>query len=712
MIKELISGKKWSFKRVGGIFQVELKTVDDLKALGSLDPKLWAALSCPVNDLEIDRTTLKLIDFDDDGRVRIEEMLAAVDWTLARLRKPESLFIGGDLPIEAIKQDDDTGKALFDSALQILENVGDADSLTISVSQSADTKKIYGQTRLNGDGVIGIDATDDDVTKSLISEIIECFGPTTDRSGEPGVSQQMVTQFFTELKTYDQWWTRGEVESAEGADVFPLSDATPGAFEALVKVEKKIDDYFARCQLTAFDSRAESPLNHDVSLYAKIADADFSVHRQEVEQLPLAKISRKITLNLSEGINPEWKLRIDLFRKRVFIPLKLESELLTPDSWKTIKSRFKDYRSWRNAKPTTGVEKLPIARVRELLITPAREDLEQLLAEDRLLAPRMKAVDSVEKLARYHRDLVRILNNFVNFSDFYDVDQTAIFQAGVLYLDGRECRLCLRVKDPAKHAALASLSRAFVVYCECYRKDSSAKFSIAAVVSDGDASNLIVGRNGVFRDSNGLLWDSTIVRIIDNPISIREAFWLPYVRVGKFISSQIEKWAVTRDKAIQTQLETGVTDVASETASTTPSNEKKSGNIGGIAGMIAAGGIALGAVGAGLASLFNTLKALEWWELPIVMLSLVFMVSFPSMLIAWLKLRKRTLAPLLDASGWAVNGRTLISLALGHVLTLKASLPIGANCQFDERIKVRSYVWLALGIAIFASIFGWTLIFL
>jgi len=123
--------------------------------------------------------------------------------------------------------------------------------------------------------------------------------------------------------------------------------------------------------------------------------------------------------------------------------------------------------------------------------------------------------------------------------------------------------------------------------------------------------------------------------------------------------------------------------------------------------MLAAGGIALGALGAGLASLFNTMKALTWWELPLVILGVILMISLPSMLIAWLKLRKRTLAPLLDASGWAVNGRTLISAKLGRILTMRATLPLASHCQFDERSGVRGGIWAALGLTIVACLIGW-----
>lgn len=697
---------------MGGIFQAQLKSVDDLKQLGNLDPKLWVALSCPVNDLEIDQRTLSLIDFDADGRVRVEEMLDAVKWSVARLSKPESLFEGGDLQLAAINSNDPEGEKLLASAKQILANMGAAEATHISVEQAANTDKIYGQSRLNGDGVIAKDATDDLGVQKLIDEIIGCLGAETDRSGEPGITRKKLDAFFKELKTYEAWWTQGEIDSSKGEDVFPLADATPDAFTHFIAIEKKVDDYFARCQLAEFDSRAEDPLNHDIALYKKIAAEDFSTKRQDIEQLPLAKVTPGAIISVVSGINPEWKKRMQALSEKVLQPLSLGSgDCLELPEWEKVKLRFSAYRKWRQSKPETGVEKLKINRVRELLSSDLYQKVGTLLAEDEALAPEMKAVDGVEKLARFHRDLIQVLNNFVNFTQFYDESKHAIFQAGELYLDGRECSLCLRVADPAKHAVLASLSRAFVAYCECRRKDSPGKFYIAAVFSAGDSANLIVGRNGIFRDRKGLLWDTTIVRLIENPISIREAFLMPYVRVGRFIGDKIEKWAVSRDKAMQKQMETGVESVASDSTNKQP--EANSTNMGGVAGMLAAGGIALGAVGAGLASLFNTMKSLTWWELPLVILGVILMISLPSMIIAWLKIRKRTLAPLLDASGWAVNGRTLISARLGRVLTSRAALPIAAHCNFDERHGVRTTIWAALGITLVAGcVLGGYLLFL
>lgn len=693
----------WNFSRRGGIFQVQLKTVEDLRALERLDPKLWVALSCPVNDLEIDRRTLSLIDNDADGRVRIEEMLTAVQWTLARLSRPHSLFEGGELPLSAINTADEEGEKLLASAKRILANMGSQEAEVITVEQAANIEQIYGKSRLNGDGVIAKDASDDPAVQQLIGEIMDCMGAEIDRSGEPGTTEAKLTAFYKELQSYDFWWGQGEVETAKGEDVFPLGEATPEAFKHFIAAEKKIDDFFARCQLASFDTRAEAPLNPNVALYTRISGEDFSLPRPDIEQLPLAKVAGTSSVPILEGINPEWRQRMRHLCEKVIRPLGIGSgDTLELDEWQEVKARFEAYRRWRLSKPKTGVEKLQIKRVRHLLSSDLRGQVIALLEEDASLAPEMKAIDSVEKLARYHRDLITVLNNFVNFNQFYDESVSAIFQAGELFLDGRECHLCLRVGDPTKHAVLAGLSRAFVAYCECRRKDSPSSFHIAAVFSAGDSANLIVGRNGVFRDRRGLLWDTTIVRLIENPISIHEAFLRPYVRIGRFIGGKIEQWAITRDKAMQKQMETGVDSLASEAGDANKPGSSPA--FGGVAAMLAAGGIALGALGAGLASLFNTMKALTWWELPLVILGVILMISLPSMVIAWLKLRQRTLAPLLDASGWAVNGRTLISAKLGRVLTTRAKLPLASHCLFDERNGVRSGIWAALGLTLLACL--------
>src|SRR5262249_45093059 len=186
------------------------------------------------------------------------------------------------------------------------------------------------------------------------------------------------------------------------------------------------------------------------------------------------------------------------------------------------------------------VEKLGLARLADILKTPAKDAITKLIAADKALEREFQAIEDVERLIRYHRDLYRLLHNFVNFNDFYSPDRRAIFEAGTLYLDARSCELCVRVDDPGRHAALAGLAKAYLAYCDCTRP-SGEKMTIAAAFTGGDSDYLMVGRNGVFYDRKGRDWDATITKVVENPISIRQAFWSPYKKLVRLIEEQVAK---------------------------------------------------------------------------------------------------------------------------------------------------------------------------
>ena len=97
------------------------------------------------------------------------------------------------------------------------------------------------------------------------------------------------------------------------------------------------------------------------------------------------------------------------------------------------------------------------------------------------------------------------------------------------------------------------------------------------------------------------------------------------------------------------------------------------------AGIFAAIGLALGAIGTALAAVVTGFLQLAWWQMPLVVLGLMVLISGPSVLLAWLKLRQRNIGPLLDANGWAVNIRARISIPFGVRLTALATLPPGAQ---------------------------------
>ena len=63
------------------------------------------------------------------------------------------------------------------------------------------------------------------------------------------------------------------------------------------------------------------------------------------------------------------------------------------------------------------------------------------------------------------------------------------------------------------------------------------------------------------------------------------------------------------------------------------------------------------------------------------------------MMIAWLKLRKRNLGPILDANGWAVNARAKINVPFGATLSSVARLPRGSRRETGDRYAQKGFPW-------------------
>jgi hypothetical protein len=63
------------------------------------------------------------------------------------------------------------------------------------------------------------------------------------------------------------------------------------------------------------------------------------------------------------------------------------------------------------------------------------------------------------------------------------------------------------------------------------------------------------------------------------------------------------------------------------------------------------------------------------------------------MAMAWFKLKKRNLGPVLDACGWAINARAYINIPFGTSLTALADLPEGAKRSLADPYAEKRAVW-------------------
>ncbi|HET9450121.1 MAG TPA: hypothetical protein VFO83_04540, partial [Aggregicoccus sp.] len=452
---------------------------------------------------------------------------------------------------------------------------------------------------------------------------------------------------------------------------------TAAARALLGRLAPKLDDYYARCRIASFDPRAAFAMNRDDKDYLALATRELSVSAQELAAFPLSLIAAQQPLSLTRALNPAWADAVAQLRASVIAPLLGERDTLGEEEWTQLRARFAAFDAWMARKQGAAVEKLGEGRIEALRRSDAREALTALIAQDLAVEPVARSLADLEKLVRLHRDLYRLCDNFVSFREFYARKGKATFQAGTLYIDQRSCDLCIQVADPGKHAALAQLARSYLVYCECSRDGK--KMTIAAAFTAGDSDNLMVGRNGVFYDRQGRDWDATIVRIVDNPISVRQAFWAPYKKLVRFIEDQVSKRATDADSAANTRL----TGAAKEMQSAAEEGKVKEPKPKLDIGIVAALGVAVGGISAALGAMMQAFFGLGIW-MPLGFVALLFAISGPSMAIAWLKLRQRNLAPLLDANGWAMNSPARINIPFGTSLTQVATLPAGAARELKD----------------------------
>ena len=460
-------GYEWKFSTVGGVTRVNIESGEDIAHLNELDQKLWTVLSCPVKGLEFDEKTLALIDSDKDGRIRVNEVVAASQWLTHVLRDMNYLLEGKNaIDFAQVQGDTEEGKEVIDSALLILKQLGqEKESITL-----------------------------DDVAEYMAGYEEKCKAEYTAANAEPFEP--------------------------------PYGDKSDDAEAAVNAIRAKVADFFMRCKLVQFDEEASGALDVQVEKIASISANNLSDSVDEISTYPLARPVKEAMLPLNGGINPAWQAAFATLKGLVLDVDYPGKESLTEDEWNSVLAKIDAYTEWKAAGETA---------------------MNEAVAEK--LKVHAAAIEPVEKLLRLCRDFFKLLHNFVVFKDFYNraAGNTAVFQAGQLYIDQRCCDLCVKVSDMPKHMASAGKSGIYLLYCHCVSKVKGTEMDIVAALTNGDVKDMHEGKNAVFYDRTGQDWDATVTKIVDNPISIRQAFWSPYRKFGNWITEKITKKAEEKE---------------------------------------------------------------------------------------------------------------------------------------------------------------------
>ncbi len=677
---------QWNFRRLGGLDQAMLSTSGELSHLGDLNPKLWVALSCPTSGLEFDARTLSLIDTDNDGRIRVPEVLRAVAWLTARLANPADMIDAPEaMPLERITAATAEGRHLLETAKSVLKGLGKPEAATVSHADVTTALETAEQNTFNGDGILPPLAELGPEVTRFISDALAVIGGVTDSSGKPGINAAIANAFVDTIRALTTW--RASVDHT----ATPLGGDTAEAWQLTRELQDKIDDYFLRCDMASFAPWTCADPGEEER--PQILESGL-MESSSLEDLPLARVEPDRPLSFSKGLNPAWRKRVQRLGELIR-PLLATPEALSRQDWEALQKTLEPYKQALAKKPSvpeatvtvppTGLpDQLPQEQIERHLSANTLATVLGLIEQDANAPAASTDIADLERLVLYHAHLYRFLMNFVSFHDFYSLRHRAMFQSGTLFLDGRSCRLCLPVADVGAHAKLATMSQLCLVYCQCTRiKDKpdtgTESTTVVAAVTAGHADMLVEGRNGVFVDSSGRDWDATVIKVVMNPISIRQAIWDPYRRAARAIGGQVSKFAASKQADVAKKL--------GETASGTATGKAPAFDIGKSMGIFAAIGLALGALGTAVASIAHALFSLSWWQIPLVFVGVFLLISGPSMLLAWTKLRKRNLGPLLEASGWAVNSLVPINLPLGRQLTDMAALPCNARRSFNDPLR-------------------------
>ncbi|MBQ3608781.1 MAG: hypothetical protein IJA03_01905 [Bacteroidaceae bacterium] len=668
---------KWQFENIGGCSRVKIATGQDIAHLDELDTKMWTVLSCPVKGLEIDEKSLRYVDLDADGKIRVNDVVGVSQWATKVLKNPDLLLPGNDaIDIEDINVENEEGQKLAKAAKQILANLGKEET-RISLADTADIAAIFAKTRFNGDGVITPASSDVAEEINAITAAVAKTGGTMDRSGQLGVTAPQIEQFYAELKAYSDWCA-AEVPA-------PFGDKTDAVIAAYQALDAKMKDFFMRNKLAKFSPDSTVALDVQTSRIEAISAENLSVKGDEIAAYPIARITGEAAMDLTAPINPAWAGQ---FKVLEGVAIPAGQKTLSEEEWAAIGAQFAAYTAWKGSKAGASVEDLTIATVNELLQQDKKQALLDLVAQDASYKEEADNIEMVDKFLHILRDFYRLLKNFITFHDFYNKEKKlgAIFQSGTLIIDQRACRFCMKVENMPAHNATAATSGLFLVYCDCTTKTSAAKMQIVAAITVGEIGNLIVGKNALYYDNAGVEWDAVITKVVDNPISVAQAFWSPYRRMSVAVENLISKSAAEKDSKMMADA-TAKINAAPTTLPATPvpaagadaAAPKPAAappfDIAKFAGIFAAIGMAVGMIGTALASLAKGLWALTWWQLVLVFLGLMMLISGPAMVLAWLKLRRRNIAPLLNANGWAVNAASKISIPFGETLTDVAKYP-------------------------------------
>ena len=731
------------FQKLGRSSQAVVATPNDLADVCALPDGLWVATAATIDTLRLDKVFLSLVDADADGRIRSDDVRASIKWLFALL-KDTSAVKGGvtTLALHSLVEGGD-GALVRDAARRMLTSEGKPDGTEISLTTVRAVRAAEEARGLSSAGkVLPAAAGADAALKGFLEHVVEVTGGVLHPAGGNAVSADLLDAYLAQGKEWLAWVDRVVVDVSE-------------ALAAHTAVAAKLEQYFLLSDAIALDA--------DLAKRAWIETTgtdllDAAVATALLERAPLARPRADGVLDARSGLNPAWRGRVQAWASAVG-GLGLDAARIDRALVAAVAGKLEAYSAWLAKKPSTkagdrGNDALR-AHLEDASLASRTRDL---LVKADAAALALDGVKLVEKAILYQAWLLPLANSMVTLPDLFDTKARCWMEHGTLVIDGRVFDLALKVNDVARAERFAAMSPLYTMFVRVGEKGGTLDHEYMVPVTAGERMHLVDGMWGVFFDVEGLEHHAQIRKMVANPISISEALWSPFRKIGESIQTALDKASASQTGAMSTSV-TAKATAAADTAAAAPTHVLAAGSppvvpaappvpavpaapvpaaplapmaalpaphpavppspLGGLPVLLAGGGIALGAIGAfvtgALAQLFSAtatvsagigdlaksslqavaaasgpgetgvianmtdasttvIAAVSYPFALLLVIAGIVLVPFliyavPVSLATWFRLRRRDLATLLEASGWAINTRLYLDRNLAVRLT-------------------------------------------
>ena len=661
---------KYALVNYGGSFQLDIRDAADLEALNIMDEAFWMATSAPVFGLNCDKELIQILDTNKNGRILSSDLREASSRLLKTLKNKDNINNRSEsIGIQDIDISSDEGKLLKSSIVEILKNLNFPEDHRLTLKELRNDKGILCNGLTNGDGIIPPNRVENPEVKQLIEDIMECLGGQEDVNGNPGVDAGKLKNFLELAKKYIAWKDSGEFSP----DILPLHEKTAQAYETYSEIKPKIDEYFQLCELKKYNKELKrvqrEPESPDYIYECSENIEDYLIHS------PLSTINESPVLKLTENLNPHFSELILKLQEQV-----LDEFLARPvmevykSDWKKVGEIFKPYQDWLQSTNGIEVKSVEESRLRKYINEGVSDTLQSMIDEDLKLGEKLKVRRKLEEIIILQKNIIDFSNNFVSFPNLYNPEQRAIFEVGYLVIDGRIFNFNLPVEDVKKHSSTAKRSGIFLLYLEVTGSKDDKPFFICTPVTSRKIGLLDVDKRGVLFDLQGKEWDAKVVKVVQNPVSLTEAILAPFRKISRMLMGAIDKISSDTEKELENKFKKKTSELQKDLTQVKVDPKKKSSSAT-ARDLMMTGSFTFAALGSSFAYISGTFAKLEWDQGKLAFAIAMTVIILPILIVSSIKLHRRNMSSILEASGWAMNARMRLTGKLAEILAPKPDKP-------------------------------------